>query len=202
MVRIGITLGEHVSSSAGADDGGGLTDPLVWVDLEMTGLDPQRHRIVEIATIVTDGTLETVIEGPDLIVSTDESTLAEMEDTVRKMHAASGLLEEIAASSVTAEQAEDQTLQFVRRWVPDANKAPLAGNTVHADRVFLRWFMPALHAHLHYRNVDVSTLKELMRRWYPATSGALPSKSGSHRALADIRESINELRFYRSAVFR
>lgn len=179
-----------------------MDDPLVWLDLEMTGLDPDRDVILEIAVIVTDGTLEEVEEGPDLVVAQPEAALAVMGPTVASMHAASKLDEAVRRSSVSLEQAEQEVLAFVLRHVPEPRTAPLAGNSIHADRAFLRRFMPALEGHLHYRNVDVSTVKELARRWYPDAMKAAPVKSGNHRALADIRESIGELRYYRKAVFR
>lgn len=179
-----------------------LTQPLIWVDLEMTGLDVDREVIVEIAVIVTDGQLEVVEEGPDIVIGADDAVLQAMHPRVQQMHRASGLIEAIRASEVTVEQAEQEVLAFVRRYVPAARAAPLAGNSVHSDRTFLKRYMPALEAHCHYRNVDVSTVKELARRWYPDALAAAPEKGGGHRALADIRESIDELRHYRQAIFR
>jgi oligoribonuclease len=176
--------------------------PLVWLDLEMTGLDPDRDVIVEIAVIVTDGALEAVHEGPDLVLGAPASALERMSEYVRTMHERSGLLEEIRASRLTPADAEQAVLEFVKRHVPDPRTAPLAGNSVHADRAFLRRYMPALDAHLHYRNVDVSTLKELARRWCPQALASAPEKGGAHRALADIRESIGELEHYRRTMFR
>lgn len=177
--------------------------PLVWVDLEMTGLDPARHVIVEIAVIVTDGALEALHEGPDLVLAAPEAALSSMEAVVTEMHAASGLTEAIRGSVLSVRDAEAQVLDFVRRHVPEPRSAPLAGNSIGTDRAFLRAFMPALEDHLHYRNVDVSTVKELVRRWYPpAVLDGAPAKGGDHRALADIRESIEELRYYRASVFR
>ena len=178
-----------------------IEQPLVWIDLEMTGLEPERDVIVEIATIVTDGRLDRVELGPDLVVGAAADALAGMDDVVRTMHASSGLLEAIARSDRTVRQAEELTLEFVRALVPTPATAPLAGNSVHADRMFLRRYMPELEAHLHYRNVDVSTLKELARRWRPALLDAAPKKGEQHRALEDITESIAELRFYRDALF-
>lgn len=180
----------------------GLTQPLVWIDLEMTGLDPDREVIVEIAAIVTDGDLATVIEGPDIVVAAPEPALAGMVPKVAGMHAKSGLDVAVRASTVTVAQAEEQVLAFVRGLVPQPRTAPLAGNSIHADRMFLRRHMPALEAYVHYRNVDVSTVKELARRWHPEVLAAAPRKTGDHRALADIRESIGELRYYRQALFR
>jgi oligoribonuclease len=179
-----------------------MEHPLVWIDLEMTGLDPDTERIVEIAAIVTDGTLEELHEGPELVVSQPAELLERMDDVVREMHASSGLTEAVTASQLSEADAEEQILAFVRQVVPEAGVAPLAGNSIHADRAFLRRYMPALNAHLHYRNVDVSTIKELARRWYPDALESAPRKGGGHRALADIRESIAELRHYRSTVFR
>jgi oligoribonuclease len=179
-----------------------LSQPLVWLDLEMTGLDPRRHAIVEIAVIVTDGQLSRVEEGPDLVVHQPEAALQAMEEVVARMHAANGLTQAVRASDVSLAAAEQRTLEFVRRWVPQARTAPLAGNSVYADRAFLVTHMPALEAHLHYRNVDVSTLKELARRWRPDVLESMPKKAGDHRALADIRESIDELRHYRASLFR
>jgi oligoribonuclease len=179
-----------------------LDQPLVWVDLEMTGLEPDRDRIVEIAVIVTDGALERLEEGPDLVLAAPEESLQAMDDVVVQMHGASGLTDAIRASTITVEEAEAQVLEFVATHVPEARIAPLAGNSVHADRAFLHRYMPALEAYVHYRNVDVSTLKELARRWYPELLEAAPMKAGGHRALADIRESIDEMRYWRSAMFK
>ena len=178
-----------------------LRDPLVWVDLEMTGLDPDRDRIVEIAVIVTDGALERVLEGPDLVLGADEDALQGMDQFVVDMHTSSGLLERIRASDLGLAQAEDEVLRFVQRYVPSARQAPLAGNSIHVDRSFLRVAMPRLDGYLHYRNVDVSTVKELARRWYPDVLGDAPEKATGHRALQDIRESIDELRWFRERIF-
>lgn len=176
--------------------------PLVWVDLEMTGLDPERDVILEIAVIVTDGDLEIVEEGPDLVVTQPEEALAAMGTVVADMHAKSGLDAAVRTSAVTLAVAEQQVLAFVRGHVPSAKSAPLAGNSIATDRAFLRRWMPELETHLHYRNVDVSTVKELARRWYPDAKKGAPEKGGGHRALADIRESIDELRYYRTTIFR
>jgi oligoribonuclease len=181
---------------------GALEMPLVWVDLEMTGLDPEREVIVEIAVIVTDGSLERLEEGPDLVLGAPAETLEAMDPVVVQMHGMSGLTEAVRESTLTVPEAEQQVLEFVRRHVPEARVAPLAGNSVHADRAFLRRYMPELEAHVHYRNVDVSTIKELARRWYPDALEAAPKKGGGHRALADIRESIEEMRYWRTAVFK
>ena len=179
-----------------------LVDPLVWVDLEMTGLDPDHDRIVEIAVIVTDGTLEHLVEGPDLVLATSEESLGGMDAVVVQMHGNSGLTAAIRESTITVEAAEQEVLAFIAQHVPTARTAPLAGNSVHADRAFLRRYMPTLEAYVHYRNVDVSTVKELARRWYPEAVEAAPRKAGGHRALADIRESIEELRYWRTAIFK
>ena len=178
-----------------------LEQPLVWIDLEMTGLDPEREVIVEIAAIVTDGQLAVEHEGPDLVIQAEEAILARMHPRVRTMHAKSGLTAAIRASELTMEAAEAQVLEFVASLVP-SGVAPLAGNSIHADRAFLKRYMPRLEAHVHYRNVDVSTLKELARRWYPDVLEQAPAKDGGHRALADIRESIAELRYYREVMLR
>jgi len=174
----------------------------VWLDLEMTGLDPARDRIVEIATLVTDDELELVAEGPDLVIATPPDVLDAMDEVVRQMHTRSGLLAAIAASGTSLEQAAAETLAFVRRYVPEAHKVPLCGNSIGTDRRFLALYMPELEDHLHYRCVDVSTIKELARRWYPEIYANAPRKQGAHRALDDIKESVEELKFWRSAIFR
>lgn len=174
---------------------------LVWMDLEMTGLDPDRHVIVEIATIVTDDELNVVAEGPDLVIHQDDAAMARMDDFVRDMHTKSGLLEAIAASTVSLEDAGAQTLAFIREHVPEARTVPLCGNSIGTDRRFLARYLNDIEEHLHYRSVDVSTIKELARRWYPGVLSSLPRKATSHRALDDIRESIEELRHYRQHVF-
>ncbi|MDR9451264.1 MAG: oligoribonuclease [Acidimicrobiia bacterium] len=176
--------------------------PLAWIDLEMTGLDPENHVIVEIAVIITDGSLDEIIEGPDLVLRADETALDKMAPVVREMHDASGLTEAIRKSLISAGEAERLVLEFVREHLPEPGQVPLAGNSVHADRAFLRKHMPELEEWFHYRNVDVSTVKELARRWYPEVLENAPVKGGGHRALADIRESIEELKYYREAVFR
>lgn len=175
---------------------------LVWMDLEMTGLDPARHVIVEIATIVTDDELEVVAEGPDLVVHQPPEAMAGMDEVVRVMHTSSGLLPAIEASTTTLEEAGRATLEFIRQHVPDARTVPLCGNSIGTDRRFLAAYLPEIEEHLHYRSVDVSTIKELTRRWYPGAIEAVPRKATAHRALDDIRESIEELRWYREHVFR
>jgi oligoribonuclease len=176
--------------------------PLVWIDLEMTGLDPDREVIVEIAVIITDGSLTEMVEGPHLVIHAEDSVLENMAPIVQEMHATSGLIDDIRTSSWSTTRAEGQVLDFVKEHIPERGSAPLAGNSVHADRAFLRKHMPDLEAWLHYRNVDVSTVKELARRWYPGAFEKAPVKTGNHRALADIRESIAELQFYRETVFK
>ncbi|HVF32678.1 MAG TPA: oligoribonuclease [Acidimicrobiales bacterium] len=172
------------------------------MDLEMTGLDPSRHVIVEIATLITDDSLEIVAEGPDLVIGCEPSALAEMDKVVRSMHGKSGLLAAIEASTVTLDEAGAATLAFVQEHVPEARTVPLCGNSIGTDRRFLATYLPAIEEWLHYRSVDVSTVKELARRWYPEVVAAAPSKAGGHRALDDIRESVAELRYYRDHVFR
>ena len=170
------------------------------MDLEMTGLDPGRHVVVEIATLVTDDDLEIVAEGPDLVVHAGPEALAEMDDVVRSMHTRSGLLAAIEASTVTLEEAGAATLDFLKAHVAE-RAVPLAGNSIGTDRRFLAAHLPEVEAWLHYRSVDVSTVKELARRWYPEALRGAPAKRGSHRALDDIKESVAELRYYRSTVF-
>jgi oligoribonuclease len=172
------------------------------MDLEMTGLDPKRHVIVEIATLVTDDNLEVLAEGPDLVVSASEEQLAEMDDVVRRMHAQSGLLDLVGSSGVSLARAGELTLEFVRRWAPEPGTAPLCGNSIGVDRRFLRHYLPDLEAHFHYRSIDVSTVKELCRRWNPQLYARKPRKLTAHRALDDIRESVAELAFYRAEFFR
>ena len=172
------------------------------MDLEMTGLDPSRDTIVEVATLVTDDDLNIVAEGPDLVVATSPERLAVMDDFVRSMHTKSGLLAEIASSTVSLEQAGTATLEFIRAHVPMARTVPLAGNSIGTDRRFLATQLPEIEEYLHYRSVDVSTVKELARRWYPEAMKAAPAKAGGHRAMDDIRESVAELAYYRSTIFR
>lgn len=178
-----------------------LDQPLVWIDLEMTGLDHRTDVILEIAVIVTDGTLETVIEGPDLVIGATTEQLESMDPFVIDMHATSGLDELVKASSLTVGQAEEQVMSWLIGHVPEPRLAPLAGNSVHADRAFMFEHMPTLEQYVHYRNVDVSTIKELAKRWYPNYEGATKSNDNEHRAMSDIRASINELRQYRAALF-
>jgi len=178
-----------------------MIDRLVWIDCEMTGLDPGKDALIEIAALVTDGELRVLGEGVDIVVHADEAALASMPDIVRDMHAKSGLTEDVRRSTVTLAEAEQQVLAYVRRHVPDPRSAPLAGNSVGTDRGFLARDMPELDAYLHYRIVDVSSVKELCRRWYPRIYYAQPTKGLAHRALADITESIRELAYYRRTAF-
>ena len=175
---------------------------LVWMDLEMTGLDPTSDVIVEIATLVTDDDLAIVAEGPDLVVHQPPEALKAMGDVVREMHTRSGLLPAIEASTTGLADAGAQTLAFIRSHVSEPRTVPLCGNSIGTDRRFLAVHLPAIEEHLHYRSVDVSTIKELTRRWYPGALDAVPRKATAHRALDDIRESIEELRWYRANVFR
>lgn len=172
------------------------------MDLEMTGLDPARHTIVEIATLVTDDDLTPVSEGLDIVVHQPAEALAHMDDFVRRMHTDSGLLAEIETSTVSLAEAGARTLDLIRQHVPDARSVPLAGNSIGMDRRFLAAYLPDIENHLHYRSVDVSTIKELCRRWYPDALASAPHKTGRHRALDDVVESIAELNHYRSTVFR
>ncbi|MEU3273039.1 oligoribonuclease [Saccharomonospora sp. NPDC006951] len=178
-----------------------MTDRLVWIDCEMTGLDLAKDALIEIAVLVTDAELRVLGEGLDLVIHADDEALANMPDIVRDMHARSGLTEEVRASSVTLEEAEQQVLAYIREHVPDPQTAPLAGNSIGTDRGFIARDMPSLDGYLHYRMVDVSSVKELVRRWYPRIYYAKPEKGLAHRALADIRESIGELDYYRKTAF-
>jgi oligoribonuclease len=178
-----------------------LIDRLVWIDCEMTGLDLATDRLIEVAVVVTDGELEVLDEGLDLVIGADEQALAGMRDVVAQMHASSGLTEAVRAATLTVGEAEQQVLQYVQRHVPERRKAPLCGNSIGTDRGFLARDMPLLDDWLHYRMIDVSSIKELARRWYPKTYFDAPKKAGGHRALADILESVAELRYYRSTVF-
>ena len=175
---------------------------LVWMDLEMTGLDPSVNVIVEIATIITDDELNIVAEGPDLVIHQPDEALALMEPVVVEMHAKSGLTDAIRASTITLEEAGAATLAFIKQHVPEARTVPLCGNSIGMDRRFLDRYLPEIEHWLHYRSVDVSSIKELVKRWYAKSDAGRPYKKGSHRALDDIRESINELRYYRDTVFR
>ncbi|MGD1032926.1 MAG: oligoribonuclease [Candidatus Dormibacteria bacterium] len=174
---------------------------LAWMDLEMTGLDPARHVIVEIATLITDDDLSVVAEGPDLVVHADSVQLDRMDSFVRAMHTRSGLLTAIETSPISLREAGRQTLIFLRRHIREARTVPLCGNSIGTDRRFLAGQLPEVEGFLHYRSIDVSSIKELCRRWYPDVLAAAPPKTETHRALDDIRESIAELAYYRSTIF-
>ena len=176
------------------------TDRLVWIDCEMTGLDLEKDQLVEIAVVVTDYDLNLVDSGLDIVIAADDDALEQMGDFVREMHTESGLIDEIP-HGVSVAEAERQTLEYLSKYIPEGQRPPLAGNTIGTDRAFLAKFMPTLDGQLHYRSVDVSSIKELSRRWYPRVYFAAPEKNGGHRALADILESIRELDYYRRAVF-
>lgn len=175
--------------------------PIVWMDLEMSGLDPEVERILEIAVLVTDADLRVIAEGPDLIVHQSDDLLARMDAWNTEHHGDSGLTEAVRKSKLSEAEAEAQVLEFLKEHCV-ARQAPLAGNSIGQDRRFLYRYMPAVSDHLHYRSIDVSTIKELARRWYPDILEQAPVKKGAHRAMDDIAESIEELRFYREAVFR
>ncbi|TDD79041.1 oligoribonuclease [Actinomadura rubrisoli] len=177
-----------------------MNERLVWIDCEMTGLDLRNDALIEIAALVTDSELNILDEGVDVVIKPPPESVTQMSKVVRDMHTTSGLLDALPGG-ITLTEAEDIVLNYVRRHVKDANKAPLCGNSIATDRAFLARDMPALDGHLHYRMVDVSSIKELARRWYPRVYFASPEKKGGHRALADITESIQELRYYRAAVF-
>lgn len=175
-------------------------DRLVWIDCEMTGLDLAVDELVEIAVVITDFELRVIDPGFQVVIKPSDAALANMGDFVTEMHRSSGLIDEIP-HGVSLADAEAQTLAYIKRFVPMERKAPLAGNTIGTDRMFLAKYMPGVDGHLHYRNVDVSSIKELSRRWYPRVFFQAPEKNGGHRALADILESIRELHYYREAVF-
>ncbi len=177
-----------------------MNDKLVWIDCEMTGLDLGADALIEVAALVTDFELNVLGDGIDIVIKPGAAALEQMNDVVRTMHTKSGLLDELDGG-VDLATAEKAVLDYVREHVPEPNKAPLAGNTVGTDRLFLTRDMPQLERYLHYRIVDVSSIKELARRWFPRAYFAAPAKGGNHRALADIQESIEELRYYRAAVF-
>jgi oligoribonuclease len=211
--RRSITVAAGFASTAGsvggsvgaiAADGNALRSVLavlVWMDLEMTGLDPARHVIVEIATLVTDDELNIIAEGPDLVVHQDDAALAEMDLVVFEMHTRSGLLDAIRSSTISLADAGGQTLEFIKSHVTEARRVPLCGNSIGMDRRFLAAYLPEIEEYLHYRSVDVSTIKELVRRWYPALNSGRPRKAGSHRAMDDVIESVAEMKFYRQHVF-
>jgi oligoribonuclease len=178
-----------------------VNDRLVWIDCEMTGLDLGKDALIEIAALVTDADLTVLGDDVDIVIHAEETALANMPDVVRDMHASSGLTEAVRASTVTVADAEQEVLDYIRTHVPAPKAAPLAGNSIATDRGFLARDMPALDRHLHYRMVDVSSIKELVRRWYPRIYYAKPEKGLAHRALADIKESIAELAYYRRTAF-
>lgn len=171
------------------------------MDLEMTGLEPSRHVIVEIATLVTDDDLNVVAEGPDLVIHQDDAALAQMDPVVVEMHTKSGLLDAIRSSTISLADAGEQTLAFIKSHVPEPRRVPLCGNSIGMDRRFLAAYLPEIEEYLHYRSVDVSTVKELVKRWYPGLNNTRPRKAGAHRALDDVVESVAEMQFYREHVF-
>ncbi|PFG50005.1 oligoribonuclease [Amycolatopsis sulphurea] len=178
-----------------------VNDHLVWIDCEMTGLDLGKDALIEIAALVTDADLTILGDGVDIVIHAGDAQLDGMPQVVRDMHAKSGLTDEVRASAVTLAEAEERVLAYIREFVPEPGSAPLAGNSIATDRGFIARDMPALDNHLHYRMVDVSSVKELVRRWYPRIYYAKPEKGLAHRALADIKESIGELDYYRNAAF-
>jgi oligoribonuclease len=178
-----------------------VADLLVWVDCEMTGLDLGKDKLIEVAALVTDPDLNVLGEGVDLVIHADDAALDAMPEIVREMHAKSGLTDEVRRSTVTMAEAEDAVLAYVKEYVPNPRTAPLCGNSIATDRGFLARDMPAFDSYLHYRMIDVSSIKELCRRWYPRVYFGQPSKGLAHRALADIKESIRELEYYRRTIF-
>jgi oligoribonuclease len=178
-----------------------VTDRLVWIDCEMTGLDLRRDALIEVAVLVTDADLTLLDEGLDIVIHQHDDVLDTMVPFVRDMHASSGLTDQVRASTITLGDAERQVLEYVKKHVPDAKSAPLCGNSIATDRGFLARDMPDLDAHLHYRMVDVSSIKELAKRWYPRVYQSQPAKGLAHRALADIIESVQELDYYRRTLF-
>lgn len=187
------------TTPAAAPTGHESADRIVWIDCEMTGLDLGADALVEVAAVVTDSELRVLGEGVDVIIAPPAEALEQMNDFVRAMHTTSGLLDELAGGTTLAD-AQERVLAYIREWVPEPGKAPLAGNSVGTDKTFLDRDMTELVGYLHYRVIDVSSIKELARRWYPRVYFASPRKNGGHRALADILESIDELRYYRSAL--
>ncbi len=178
-----------------------LTAPLFWIDLEMSGLDPERERILELACLITDSELNILAEGPEFVLHQDEKLLAQMDEWNQKHHAESGLIDRVRKSKTKEAEVEAQLLEFLGRHVSN-RESPVAGNSVHQDRRFLSRYLPRVDEYLHYRNVDVSTIKELCRRWYPKVYEDAPAKRQAHRALEDIYESIAELRYYRDHIFK
>ncbi|MFF0814497.1 oligoribonuclease [Rhodococcus sp. NPDC003318] len=178
-----------------------MQDKLVWIDCEMTGLRLGSDKLIEVAALVTDSELNILGEGVDIVIHADDAALADMPDVVRKMHAKSGLTDEVRASTVTLEEAQRQVLAYIREHIPTPGTAPLCGNSIATDRGFIARDMPELDEYLHYRMIDVSSIKELCRRWYPRIYFGQPEKGLAHRALADIKESIRELQYYRRTAF-
>jgi len=178
-----------------------VNDRLVWIDCEMTGLDLRLDALIEVAVLVTDSNLQVLGDGLDLVIGAPAAKLDGMNEVVSAMHAASGLTEAVRSATTTVAEAQQQVLEYIKKYVPEPRTAPLAGNSIATDRGFIARDMPELDTHLHYRMVDVSSIKELCRRWYPRVYFAQPDKGMQHRALADIHESIQELRYYRGAVF-
>ncbi|SCE66338.1 oligoribonuclease [Micromonospora chokoriensis] len=178
-----------------------MADLLVWIDCEMTGLDLGRDKLIEVAALVTDPELNVLGDGVDVVIHADEAALEAMPEVVQTMHAKSGLTDEVRRSAVTLAEAEDRVMEYVTSFVKDPRTAPLCGNSIATDRGFIARDMPRLDAHLHYRMIDVSSIKELCRRWYPRVYFGQPQKGLAHRALADIRESIRELEYYRRTLF-
>jgi oligoribonuclease len=178
-----------------------MSDRLVWIDCEMTGLDIGSDLLIEVAALVTDSELNVLGDGVDVVIAASADEMSRMPDVVRDMHASSGLTAQVLASTVTLQEAEQRVLAYIKQWVPEPKKAPLCGNSIGTDRGFLTRDMKALDEWLHYRMVDVSSVKELARRWYPRVYFNAPKKGGGHRALADILESVQELKYYREAVF-
>ena len=174
---------------------------LAWIDLEMTGLDPDLHVIVEIATLITDDQLNLIAEGPDLVISATEEQLEKMDPVVVEMHTKSGLLDEIKASKITLEEAGSQTLSFLMEHITKKGTVPLCGNSIGTDRRFLAKWLPEIENFLHYRSVDVTSIKELGKRWFPKVTGSAPEKNGGHRAMDDIKASLFELQYYRDNLF-
>lgn len=178
-----------------------MNDRLVWIDCEMTGLDLKKDALIEIAALVTDSDLTILGDGVDIVIHADDDMLASMPEVVVNMHASSGLTEEVRRSTVTMREAEERVLAYIREWVPEPRTAPLAGNSIGTDRGYISRDMVELDEYLHYRMIDVSSIKELCRRWYPRIYFAQPAKGMAHRALADIKESIRELAYYRATAF-
>jgi oligoribonuclease len=201
----GLDLAAEYAPPAGTDRNdirlSTVSDLLVWIDCEMTGLDLGRDALIEVAALVTDPDLNVLGEGVDVVIHADDSLLAGMLDVVHGMHEKSGLTEAVRASTVTVADAEEMLLEYVKSHVPEPRTAPLCGNSIATDRGFLARDMPRLDSHLHYRMIDVSSIKELCRRWFPRVYFGQPSKGLAHRALADIRESIRELEYYRRTLF-